>query len=72
MRKIVDGLKAPVTFPVELTLTTGQCLRVLHRDFTSLNPNTGDLWHFPADGPIAVIDPAHIAKVEPQGPVQAV
>lgn len=67
MRNIMDVLRTPVAFPLELTLTTGQCFRVQHPDFTYLNPNTGDLWHFPSDGPIAVIDPAHIVKVEPQG-----
>lgn len=70
MRNILDVLKSPVTFPLELTLTTGQRFRVQHPDFTYLNPNSGDLWHFPADGPIAVIDPTHIVKVEPHGQLQ--
>jgi len=60
-------LKSPVTFPVELTVTTGQTFEIEQPDFTFLNPNTGDLWHFPADGPIVVIDPAHIVKVVPKG-----
>lgn len=67
MRTIREILKTPVTFPVQLTVTSGQSLVIEHPDFTYLNPNTGDLWHFPKDGPIVVIDPAHIVKVEPKG-----
>jgi hypothetical protein len=67
MRNIGDVIKTPVTFPIELTVTTGQSFEIEHPDFTYLNPNTGDLWHFPREGPIVVIDPAHIVKVEPKG-----
>lgn len=67
MRNIRDVLKTPVAFPLELTVTTGETFEVQHPDFTYLNPNTGDLWHFPSDGPIVVIDPAHIVKVLPKG-----
>jgi hypothetical protein len=70
MHNIRDVLKTPVTFPIELTVTTGQTFAIEHPDFTYLNPNTGDVWHFPADGPITVIDPAHIVKVVPKGHTQ--
>ena len=66
MRNIREVLKNPVTFPIELTVTTGQTFTIEHPDFTYLNPNTGDVWHFPTDGPIVVIDPAHIVKVVPK------
>ena len=66
MRNIRDVLKTPVTFPIEVTVTTGQSFEIEHPDFTYLNPNTGDLWHFPKEGPIEVIDPAHIVKVRPK------
>ena len=66
MRNIRDLLKTPVTFPIEVTVTTGQTFEIQHPDFTYLNPNTGDVWHFPKDGPIEVIDPAHIVKVRPK------
>ena len=67
MRNIREILKTPVTFPLELTVTTGQTFEIEHPDFTYLNPNTGDLWHFPKEGPIAVIDPTHIVKILPKG-----
>jgi hypothetical protein len=67
MRNIREILKTTVTFPLELTVTTGQTFDIEHPDLTYLNPNTGDLWHFPKDGPIVVIDPAHIVKVAPKG-----
>ena len=67
MRNITEILKTPVTFPIEITVTTGQKFEIQHPDFTFLNPNTGDLWHFPKDAPIEVIDPAHIVKVIPKG-----
>jgi hypothetical protein len=67
MRNIRDVLKAPATFPLELSVTTGQSFEIEHPDYTYLNPNTGDLWHFPREGPIVVIDPAHIVKVIPKG-----
>lgn len=67
MRNIREILKTPVTFPIVLTVTTGETFDIEHPDFTYLNPNTGDLWHFPKDGPIVVIDPAHIVKVLPKG-----
>jgi len=67
VRNILEILKTPVTFPIEVTVTTGQAFLIEHPDFTYLNPNTGDVWHFPAGGQIVVIDPAHIVKVEPKG-----
>lgn len=67
MRNIRDVLKSPVAFPIEVTVTTGQTIEIEHPDFTYLNPNTGDVWHFPRDGAITVIDPAHIVKVVPKG-----
>lgn len=67
MRNILEILKTPVTFPIEVTVTTGEAFRIEHPDFTYLNPNTGDVWHFPTGGPIVVIDPAHIVKVVPKG-----
>lgn len=71
MRNIREILTEPVTFPIELTITTGQTFEIEHPDFTYLNPNTGDLWHFPRGGRIVVIDPAHIVKVMPKGPPRA-
>ena len=53
-------------FGTGIFMTTGQVLEIQHPDFTYLNPNTGDLWHFPREGPIEVIDPAHIVKVRPK------
>ena len=70
MRNIRDVLKSPVTFPVELTVTTGQRFEIEHPDDTYLNPNTGDLWHFPREGAITVIDPAHIVRVIPKGQIE--
>jgi len=67
MRNIREILNTTMTFPLELTVTTGQTFEIEHPDFTYLNPNTGDLWHFPREGAIAVIDPAHIVKVLPKG-----
>lgn len=67
VRNIREILNATVTFPVELTVTTGEKFDIEHPDFTYLNPNSGHLWHFPKDGPIVVIDPAHIVKVLPKG-----
>lgn len=67
MRNIREILKTPVTFPIEVTVTTGQTFEIEHPDFTYLNPNTGDLWHFPRDKAIEVIDPAHIVRVAPKG-----
>jgi len=67
MRNIGDVLKTPLTFPIEVTVATGERFEIQHPDFTYLNPNTGHLWHFPADEPIVVIDPAHIVKVVPKG-----
>ncbi len=67
VRNIGEILNTPVTFPIELMVMTGQTFEIEHPDFTYLNPNTGDLWHFPKDGPIVVIDPAHIVKVAPKG-----
>ncbi len=69
MRNILEVLKTPVAFPIELTVTTGEVFRIEHPDFTYLNPNTGDVWHFPGEGPIIAIDPAHIVKVVPKGRV---
>ncbi len=67
MRNIRDVIKTPATFPIELTLTTGLTFEIEHPDFTYLNPNTGDLWHFPPERSIEVIDPAHIVKVVSKG-----
>jgi hypothetical protein len=70
MRNIRELLKTPVTFPIEVTVTTGQMFEIEHPDFTYLNPNTGHLWHFPKERAIEVIDPAHIVKVVPKGHTQ--
>ncbi len=67
MRNIREILKTPVTFPIEVTVTTGQTFEIEHPDFTYLHPVSGDVWLFPRDGQIAVIDPTHIAKVLPKG-----
>ena len=67
MRNIREILATPITFPIELTVTTGQAFQIEHPDYTYLNPNTGDLWHFPREGSITVIDPAHIVKIVPKG-----
>ena len=67
MRNITELIKTPVTFPIELTVATGETFEIEHPDFTFLNPNTGDLWHFPRGRSIEVIDPAHILRVVPKG-----
>ena len=67
MRNIREILKTPVTFPIEITVTTGQTFEIEHPDYTYVHPDTGDMWHFPTDGPIVVIDPAHIVKVVSKG-----
>ena len=67
MRNIRDVLKNPVTFPIAVTVTTGETFQIEHPDYTYVHPDTGGMWHFPREGPIVVIDPAHIVKVEPKG-----
>jgi len=67
MRNIRHILNSPTTFPVELTVTSGQTFEIEHPDYTYVHPDSGELWHFPREGPIAVIDPAHIVKVLPKG-----
>ncbi len=68
MRNIREILAASVTFPISITMTTGETIEIQHPDFTFLNPNTGDIWHFPKGGAIEIIDPAHIVKVRPKYP----
>ena len=67
MRNIRDVISTPSTFPIEVTVTTGQSFLIEHPDFTYVHPVSGDVWHFPTGGPIVVIDPAHIVKVVPKG-----
>jgi hypothetical protein len=67
MRNIRHILNSPTTFPVELTVTSGQTFEIEHPDYTYVHPDSGDLWHFPKEGQIIVIDPAHIVKVHAKG-----
>jgi hypothetical protein len=57
----------PTPFPIEVTLTTGQTIEIEHPDYTYVHPDTGDMWHFPRERQIVIIDPAHIVKVLPKG-----
>jgi hypothetical protein len=67
MRNIREVLRTPTPFPIEVTLTTGQTIAIEHPDYTYVHPDTGDMWHFPREGQIVIIDPAHIVKVLPKG-----
>lgn len=70
MRSILDLLKNPVTFPLELTLTTGQRLVIPHPDYTYVLPDTGELYVYGPQGrhrQDLIIDPSHIVKVRPKG-----
>jgi hypothetical protein len=67
VRDIRHILKTPMAFLVELTIATGETFKIEHPAYTYMHPDSGELWHFPKDGPIAVIDPAHIVKVQPKG-----
>ena len=70
MKSIKDVLATATEYPLELTLTTGQEIKVQHPDYTYVHPDTGNLHLFGPEGtrPYQVIvDPAHIVKVTPKG-----
>ena len=74
MRSIKDVLTGVRKFPLELTLSTGRKFRVQHPDYTYVHPDTGNLHIFGPEGtqPYEVIvDPSHIVKVTPKGPLAA-
>ena len=69
MKSIKDVLADATEFPVELTLSTGQKLKVPHPDYTYVHPDTGNLHIFGPEGTRphqVIVDPAHIVKVTPK------
>lgn len=58
-------LTNPEVFPVELTLTSGDKIRILHPDYVFFSQKMGRIIYFPPDGNniFEMILPKQIAKV---------